>query len=195
MQIKSLKRIYETEEHTAADLRYQKDLDNINIAYEKAAPNTWNPIKRLLPSYNRSVGEAKADRNMARDVAKERLEATKLGHVSQHDYDDIRYKNAKLKADNFEQVPKHDYDKIKHENDELKTTAAAEAKKKAEEAIAKQTVDNNVDTDDNTEKASGVLQAIKDHPYLSAGVAAGLAGVVALQKRKRRLPEPGSYNN
>ena len=39
-----------------------------------------------------------------------------------------------------------------------------------------------------------VAGAVADHPYLAAGAAAGIAGVAILQKRKNRLPEPGSYN-
>ena len=48
------------------------------------------------------------------------------------------------------------------------------------------------------EDSPGVLHklvsAVSEHPYIAAGTVAGIAGLVALQKRKQRLPEPGSYN-
>jgi len=45
------------------------------------------------------------------------------------------------------------------------------------------------------EDIEDIKDALIDHPYLTAGTAslAGILGLLSLQKRKKRLPEPGKY--
>jgi len=45
------------------------------------------------------------------------------------------------------------------------------------------------------EDIEDIKDALIDHPYLTAGITslAGILGLLSLQKRKKRLPEPGKY--
>ena len=88
---------------------------------------------------------------------------------------DLRRKAAKQGM-----VSKQDVDEIKF--NAAKTHAASAIK-------AKQDTGSGAEVD-----KSGILHKIGEHPYLVASVAAGIAGLAALQKRKKRLTEPGSYN-
>lgn len=79
-------------------------------------------------------------------------------------------------------VSKHDYNEAKIEAFKAKRAALQKAEQSSE-----------------GEHKSHIIKriggAIADHPYVAAGTVAGLVGLAALQKRKKRLPEPGSYYN
>jgi len=77
-------------------------------------------------------------------------------------------------------ISKQDYDDAKFEAVKAKASAAAKAKETVKE--------------DSPGILHKINKAVTEHPYLAAGTAAGLVGIAALQKRKQRLPEPGSYN-
>ena len=80
----------------------------------------------------------------------------------------------------------------KEDNDETKFQAARAS-------VAARSKIHSAAKENTTEpEHQGIIKrvtgAIADHPYLAAGAAAGIAGAAVLQKRKNRLPEPGSYN-
>ena len=86
----------------------------------------------------------------------------------------------RLRAAKKGMISKQDYDDAKFEAAKAKASAAVKAKETVKE--------------DSPGILHKINKAVTEHPYLAAGTAAGLVGIAALQKRKQRLPEPGSYN-
>ena len=181
INIKSLKRITEADDpktrYNEAVAKAKKQYDdetmhpadkryNVDIAKANADYQKADPTYGTfsLPRMFRK-GEAAKDRELAIEAAEKRREAAKKGMVSQQDSDEAKFQAAKA-------------------------TAAARANK----------VVANVDkSSDNAEAKQGLLRRLGHHmvdnpgSYAAGATIAGLAGALALQKRKQRLPEPGRY--
>ena len=159
------KKQYDDETMHPADKRYNVDIAKANADYQKADP-TYGTFS--LPRMFRK-GEAAKDRELAIDAAEKRREAAKKGMVSQQDYDEDKFQAAR---------------KI----------AAARANKVLSNAVANKNISS-----DNAEAKRSLLQKLGHHivdnpgSYAAGVTIAGLAGILALQKRKQRLPEPGQY--
>ena len=164
MIIKSLKLISEVE--NPADMRHKADIEAANTSYDKVdtyAKTGWVPRKfRYLLTPDSKVAEAAADRERAIDLADARHKAAKMGMASKEDYDELRF-----------QV----------------------ARKTAAERAAKTAAKGATEGHDVGEKP-GVLRkiggAIAEHPLIAAGTVAGIAGLAALQKR-RKTEQPQQY--
>jgi len=164
ININSLKRIDEVER--PEDIRYKADIDAANSAYDKVdtyAKSGFVPRKfRYLLTPDSKVAEAAADRDRAIDLAEARKKAAKMGMASKEDYDELRYQVAK------------------------NTTAERAAK-----SAASQVADEHA-----SDEKSGILRkiggAIAEHPLIAAGTVAGIAGLAALQKR-RKTEQPQQY--
>ncbi len=165
LTVTSLKKI--TEATNPADIRYAADIAKANTEYDSVA-GTPGPLSlprkvRWLLTPNKKVAEAAADRSVVIDAANVRRKAGKLGMVSKQDHDETAYQAARANA-------------------ALKATA-----NKAKSA-----------TQEHTSESGGILSKIGRHVgenkigYGLAGLAT-VAGLAALQKRRKRLPEPGQY--
>lgn len=171
ISINSLKRINEIEK--PEDIRYKSDLDAANTAYDKVdtyAKTGFVPRKfRYLLTPDSKVAEAAADRDRAIDLAEARKKAAKMGMVSKEDYDELRYQAAK-------------------------NTAAERAAKSAAERAAKSAASQAAEH--TSDEKPGILRkiggAIAEHPLIAAGTVAGIAGLAALQKR-RKTNQPQQY--
>lgn len=162
IEIKSLKRITEADEH---DKRYDTDVAAANAKYDKVDPT--GPLSlhrriRYMFARNKERAGAAADRTADIDAATARRKAGKLGMVSKQDHDETKFQAAK---------------------------ASTALRSKANAAVG-----DHSSEPDKPGIIKRVVGAVADHPYLAAGAAAGIAGAAMLQKRKNRLPEPGSYN-
>ena len=91
--------------------------------------------------------------------------------------------DARHKAGHKGLVTQQDHDEVKFEASKAKGALAAKTAAKAKEVAT------------DPDKHEGITGAIGAHPWLAAAGVAGIAGLAAMQKRKSRLPEPGSYNN
>ena len=168
LSITSLKRITEAADPT--DIRHTADIAKANAEYDKVAgppgPLSLPRRARWLFTPDKKVAEAAADRSAAVDAADARRKAGKLGMASKEDYDEARYQAAKTNA-------------------ALKsaTNKASEAKEAAGE---------------HASESGGIISKIGKHigehklGYGLAGLAT-VAGLAALQKRRKNLPEPGQY--
>jgi len=162
--IKSLNKITEAaDEH---DIRYQQDIKKAKEIYQKAreSDNTYKYTPWFLSPGGKKTAEAHYDYHSALDAAEARRKAAKMGMISKQDYDDARFEAAKASA-------------------KARAALAVKAKEESQEP----------DTDNKSGILSKIGGAVKEHPLIAAGTVAGLAGLVALQKRKQRLPEPGKY--
>jgi hypothetical protein len=80
----------------------------------------------------------------------------------------------------------------KQDNDESKFEAAKAKAALAAKAREESGAANSVE--DKQTVMGSIGKHLSDHPLPYVAAAAGIAGLAALQKRKSRLPEPGSYN-
>jgi len=170
--IKSLKRINEAKVD-AADEGYKRDILSAEEKYDKVLKNTnsWKHTPRLFSKDE--VNKAYDEKENTADIAAERLKASKHGLVSKRDYDDVRFEKAKVAA-------------------KLRADAAKSADVKTDISSSSAKVASK--TTDDVDKP-GMLRKIGSHiseyPIPYAAAAAGIVGLLALQKRKDRLPEPG----
>lgn len=165
------------------ETRYKEDIDSAKSAYEKARSSGeernlfWigpkirkgsflDSVERKSPwwlSGRRQDAVAAADRDRAIDLAEKRRAAAKIGAI-----------------------PKEDVDEMRHQ-DIQRFTAMRKAANKVVDKTTKES---------ETPESSGILRkitgTISEHPYLAAGTVAGIAGLAALQKRKR-TEQPAQY--
>lgn len=150
--------------------QYKKDPDELRHESDVAKANA--DYQKADPSHGPLSlprmfrnGAAAKDRELAIDAANERLKASKQGMVSKQDSDDAKFEAAKAKSA------------------AMAKAAGKVTKDKVPEAAAEH---------------GGFFHKLTSldhpHPYVAAGLAT-VAGLAALQKRKNRLPEPGSYSN
>ena len=167
INLKSLKRL--TEADDPVDIRHKADLEKADADYDKSVGSTLLPrgFKYHLPwgKTNKEIGSAGYDRDAAIDAADARHKAGHKGLVTQQDHNDVKFEAAKAK-------------------NTLVNKAKDVASKTTESA--------------STEDKPGIIRriggAVADNPWVAGATVAGLAGLAAMQKRKSRLPEPGSYN-
>jgi len=87
---------------------------------------------------------------------------------------------ARKKAAKMGMVSKEDYDELRYQA--AKKAAAERAAKSAASQAAEHTSDEK----------PGILRKIAEHPLIAAGTVAGIAGLAALQKR-RKTDQPQQY--
>lgn len=163
--IKAAKEVYQKEKYPE-EARYQDEIKAAKEAYTKAreADNTWKYTPWFLSPGGKKTAEAHHDYHAALDAAEARREAAKQGMASKQDLDEAKYQAAK-------------------------NAAAARVAKNA--AAAKEGA-----TELAPDEKPGILRriggAIAEHPLLAAGTVAGIAGLAALQKR-RKTEQPQQY--
>lgn len=163
INIKSLTRINEAD--SSYDTRYKSDIDSAEKNYDKVLKdtNSWKYTPRAFSKDK--VNKAYDEKENLKDNADARLKAAKSGMFSKQDYDDAKFEAAKAKHAIM----------MKTKN------KVAETSKEA----------------DSPGIFSKIRNLASEHPYATSGVAAGtiagIAAMIAMQKRKQRDPEPGSY--
>ena len=184
--IKSLTKITEVDD--SVDTRHKSDLAKVDADIAKANSDfdsktggssiiprqlraNLNPFGKIS---NKDYGAAKYDRSSAIDAAEEKRKAADERHEAGH-------KGLITKRDHDEEVI----------NTKISLAAKARAAAKASK--------NNVDVSpvpvavEHPGLLSRLGSHLAEHPLHYAAAAAGIAGAIALQKRKNRLPEPGRY--
>ncbi len=163
ININSLKRINEIEK--PEDIRYKSDLDAANTAYDKVDTYAKTGFVPRKFRYLLTPDSKVAEAAADRDRAIDLAEARK-------------------KAAKMGMVSKEDYDELRYQA--AKNTAAERAAKSAASQAAEHTSDEK----------PGILRkiggAIAEHPLIAAGTVAGIAGLAALQKR-RKTNQPQQY--
>ena len=156
-----------------------------------------NSLKRINESdaahdirYKTDLAKADADYQKADPSYKPLLFNNKFARRLRNPYAaEDRDRTIKISEDRYNAakkgfVSKHDYNEAKIEGFKAKKLAAKAAGKIKQDSTG-------------SEHTPGIIRkiggAIAEHPYIAAGTVAGIAGLAALQKRKKRLPEPGSY--
>lgn len=163
INIKSLTRINEADK--SYDIKYKSDMDSAEKNYDKVLKdtNSWKYTPRIFSKDK--VNKAYDEKENLKDDAEARLKAAKKGMISQQDYDDAKFEAAKAK----------------HAIMTKTKNKAVEASKEA----------------DSPGIFSKIRNLVSEHPYATGGLAvgtvAGIAAMVAMQKRKQRNPEPESY--
>ncbi|HQF43010.1 MAG TPA: hypothetical protein PK073_08840 [Ignavibacteriaceae bacterium] len=146
------------------DIRYRQDIQKAKEAYQKA--KEADNTWKYTPWFLSPGGKKTAE-----------------AHYDYHSALDAA--EARRKAAKMGMVSKQDYDESRYQA----ARAAAKARSLANDVKEQQLHDSD--------NRPGVIRkiggAIADHPLLAVGTVAGLAGLAALQKRKRHLPEPGKY--
>ena len=188
INIKSLKRINENELKDAAETAYEKSIEKAKEGYDKAAGSYHGHrggvhIAAPWPFRTKHAmrfADAAYDYDTTRKAAKDTYNAAKQGLKSKAQMDEEKFQWAK------------------------KTGPMIAAKRAAEQKVADMKnlassvpqTSESVTTGLKAAPKTGLWNAIKGHPKTSIGLAAGatVAGLLALQHRKKRLPEPESYN-
>jgi hypothetical protein len=145
----------------------------------------------IYNSAKQNYDEAKSEHDTKHKSAKQAYKAAKQNYQDVKSEGDSKYKAAKQNYEDIDKIGSK-Y-KIAKQNYDVSETAKAKIIK----AKAAEENTNSPTELSNSEDKPGVLgkvgRALSEHPYLAAGTVAGIAGLVALQKRKNRLPEPGRY--
>lgn len=166
IKIKSLNKINEgLFSDNVHDIRYKQDIVKANEAYDKVA-GTHGPL-----SMPRKFRWLLTPNKKVAEAAYDRSAAIKAAE-------------ARREAGKLGMASKQDLDEAKFQ------AAQAQAKLRAKAAGA---VKKQVTEEDKPGIFRKIGGAIAEHPYIAAGTVAGLAGLAALQKRKKREPEPGQY--
>jgi hypothetical protein len=148
----------------AHDVRYNEDIAKAKDIYKKA--READNTYKYTPWFLSPGGKKTAE--------------------AHHDYHSaLDSAEARHKAAKQGLVTKQDNDETKFEAAKAKFAAVHKAKQEAGGSPV---------AEDKPGIIRRVAGTVADHPLIAVGTVAGIAGLAALQKRKKRLPEPGSYN-
>jgi hypothetical protein len=156
------KKYYEDVQRPPADIQYGQDIAKANEAYQKVRESEG--VSKLTPWF-----------------------LTPKPKVAEAHYDlhkSLDLADARRKAAKMGMVSKEDYDEMKFQ---LARKTAGDRAAKAVKSAAEESA---------TSDKPGILRkiggAIAEHPLLAAGTVAGIAGLAALQKR-RKTEQPQQY--